>query len=525
MSEEALQYDVIVIGAGHNGLVSASYMAKAGKKVVVLDAAEAVGGAARTAEISPDYQVSLGAHLISCLPKQIERDLKLSKHGLIWATKDVVTVALDRGGKHIVIPAGRKSDIETLAAHSKRDGETWRRFDARLKNFVSILTPFLAGAVPETGLDFSGNSAMATVLRLEKLGPEDRRAFMRFVPASIASILDRSFEGDLLKGALALDATIGHHAGPNTPGSAFSFLYKKALESLGQGVGYPIGGLGALSEALAASAESAGARIRLDSPVIQIIAGAGRVSGVRLEDGTLFKAPIVMSSADPKTTCIDLLGARHFETPVAKHIGGIRMQGAAAKVNLALEGLPTFENFTDREYGGRMLIAPDMATVERSFTAAKRNELALDPVMEMLIPSYHDPRLAPMGHHVLSVTVPNVPYDVEGGWDARREEFVKRVIDTISQYAPDLSDKIIAGEILTPPEIEQQFGMKRGHWHQGDMSFDQLLAFRPAPSMAGYATPVEGLYLCGAGTHPGGGISGLPGKYAATAALAMEKTQ
>ena len=523
MSEDALQYDAIVIGAGHNGLVTAGYLARAGKKVVVLEAGSAIGGAARTAEISPDYQVSTGAHLISCLPRKIERDLKLAKHGLVWATRDVATVALDQSGKHVIIPSGGKRDITTLSAHATRDGDAWRRFDAQMKKFMSVLSPFLDGPVPETGPDLSGRVPVAAALRLEKLGPRDLRSFLRFMPSSIAHILDATFEGDLVKGALALDATLGHHSGPKTPGTAFSLLYKWALETLGQGTGYPAGGAGALSDALATSAESTGARIRLDSPVEKIIVEAGKVSGVRLEDGTVFKAPLVMSSADPKTTCLDLLGARHLEAPLAKHIGRIRSQGAAAKINLALEGLPTFENFTDREYGGRLLIAPDMATVERSFIAAKRNELTLDPVMEMVIPSYHDPRLAPMGHHVLSIVVPNVPYHVEGGWEARRDEFVKRVIDTIALYAPDVTNKIIAGEILTPPEIEEKFGLKGGHWHQGNMSFDQLLAFRPAPGMANYATPVEGLYLCGAGTHPGGGLTGLPGKYAAATALEREK--
>lgn len=523
MSEDALQYDAIVIGAGHNGLVTAGYLARAGKKVVILEAGSIIGGAARTAEISPDYQVSTGAHLVSSFSKRIEKDLKLAKHGLVWATRDVVTVALDRGGNHVTIPTGGKKDIATLRAHSTRDGDTWARFDAQMKKFVSVIAPLLGGPVPEMGQNLSRRVPAAAAFRLEKLGPRDLRAFLRFMPSSIAHILDRAFEGDLVKGALALDATLGHHSGPKTPGTAFSFLYKKALETLGEGTGYPAGGTGALSDALAASAESAGARLRLDSPVAKIIVDVGKVSGVKLRDGTVFSAPLVMSSADPKTTCLDLLGARYLEAPLAGHIGRIRMRGTSAKINLALEGLPTFENFSDREYGGRLLIAPDMATVERSFIAAKRNQLTLDPVMEMVIPSYHDPRLAPMGHHVLSIIVPNVPYNVEGGWDVRRDEFVKRVIDTIALYAPNISDKIIAGEILTPPEIEEKFGLQGGHWHQGDMSFDQLLAFRPAPGMANYATPVEGLYLCGAGTHPGGGLTGLPGKYAASTALSREK--
>ncbi len=523
MSEDALQYDAIVIGAGHNGLVAAGYLAKAGKSVVVLDGADFVGGAARTAEISPDYQVSTAAHLVSGFPRKIEKDLKLAKHGLTWATSDMATVALDRDGKHIVLSSDRKNSLASVAAHGGADGEAWAQFDGRLRKYVKLLKPLLEGAVPSVSKDAVAKEATKMALRLEKLGPADLRAFLQLVPSSVAALLDRYFDGDLIKGALSFEATLGAHAGPHTPGTAFSLVYKRAQEAIGQGLGYPVGGAGGLTEALATSAEASGVRIRLESPVTEILIEEGKAKGVRLEDGTIFEAPVVLSSADPKTTCLDLVGARHFEAPVATRLSRIKMKGATAKVNLALEGLPTFENFSDREYGGRLVIAPDMGTVERSFTAAKRGELALEPVMELVIPSYHDPRLAPMGHHVMSIIIPNVPFDVEGGWDAQKEPFVKRIIDTISEYAPDLSDKIIAGEVLTPPELEETFGWGGRGWHQGNMSFDQLLAFRPTPGLANHEAEVQGLYLCGVGTHPGGGLTGLPGKLSAEAALAAEK--
>ncbi|MCE7997426.1 MAG: NAD(P)/FAD-dependent oxidoreductase [Rhodobiaceae bacterium] len=523
LEQDALQYDAIVIGAGHNGLVAAGYLAKAGKNVVVLDSAEVVGGAAQTAEISPDYQVSTAAHLVSGFPRQIEKDLKLSKHGLAWATKDMATIALDRDGKHIVLSSDRKTDLATIAAHASHDGDAWKVFEGRVAKYVKLLKPLLDRGLPTASGERATRAATMLALRLEKMGPADLRAFLQLVPSSVAALLDRSFEGDLIKGALSLQATLGAHAGPNTPGTAFSLIYGRTQQAIGQGLGYPVGGTGALTEALASAAEALGARIRLESPVREIIVENGQTKGVRLADGTLFEAPIVLSSIDPKTTCLDLVGARHFETPAVNHVSRIKMKGATAKINLALEGLPTFENFSDREYGGRLLIAPDMGTVERSFTAAKRGELTLEPVMEVVIPSYHDPRLAPMGHHVMSVIVPNVPFEVEGGWEAQKEPFVKRVIDTIAEYAPDLGDKIIAGEVLTPPELDDRFGWGNRGWHQGNMSFDQLLAFRPAPGMANYEAGVSGLYLCGVGAHPGGGLTGLPGKLSAEAALVAEK--
>lgn len=519
MSDDALQYDAIVIGAGINGLVTAGYLAKAGKKVVVLEAASNIGAAAATDEISPDYQVSTAAHIVSTLPKKLERDLKLSKHGLAWATRDMETVAVSEKGKHIILPRGNKHDLAALTEIDKRDGKAWPDFEKQLKKYVALVAPLLNEAPLETGPEQSVKPALGMAYRLEKLGGEDLRAFLQMVPASIADHLDRIFENDLLKAALAFEATLGHFAGPNSPGTAYNFLYQRALESLGQGVGYPAGGTGALAEALASSAEAKGVRIRLDSPVKRIMVENGRATGVHLVEGTFFSAPLIFSSADPKTTCLNLIGAREFETGLARRIKRVRAKGCAAKVNLALEGLPTFENFTDRHYGGRLIMAPSMKAIERNFTAAKRGELALEPVMEAVIPSYHDPRLAPMGHHVMSVIVPHVPFEIEGGWETRREEFVKRVVDTIALYAPDIKHLIIAGEILTPPEIADKFGQAGAHWHQCDMSFDQLMMFRPAPGIANYALPVEGVYLCGAGTHPGGGLSGLPGKLAAETAL------
>ncbi|MEQ9518995.1 MAG: NAD(P)/FAD-dependent oxidoreductase [Parvibaculum sp.] len=525
MTDEALQYDAIVIGAGHNGLIAASYLAKAGRKTVLLDSSSYIGGAARTAEISPDYLVSTAAHLFSAFPRKIEKDLKLAKHGLIWAARDMPTVALDLQGRHITLTGKGKQDTSVMAKHEPRDAENWQDFSRRMSKFALFLSKYLGEALPDLGNDVSSYEGPLAALQLEKMGAKDLQSFLRFLPSSMSSVLDRYFEGKLLKGALALDAVIGHHAGPYSPGSAFSYIYKQGLAKLGQGLSYPVGGAGAFAEVLGEAAEALGVRIRVDSHVEQILVEDGKAVGVRLTDGTVFHAPVILSSVAPKATCLELVGARHFETDTVRHLSRIRSSGAAAKINLALEGLPTFENFTDTEYGGRLLIAPSVMAVERSFIAAKRNELPIDPVMEMVIPTYHDPRLAPMGHHVLSIMVPNVPYDVAGGWDERRDEFVKKVIDTIEMYAPDLTAKIIAGEMLTPPEIESKFVLSGGHWHHADMSFDQLLAFRPTPGMANYASSLDGLYFCGAGCHPGGGLTGLPGRLAAEAVLAQRKTR
>jgi phytoene dehydrogenase-like protein len=523
MMEHDLAYDAIVIGAGHNGLVAAAYLAEAGKRVLVLEAGNDVGGAAVTAEIAPDYMSSAGAHLLYAWPQRIEKDLKLAKHGFEMASRDMVTVALDKDGKHLVLPASSRADIARLKDRSPRDAEAYGPFMKRVQRYAGLLQPLLEKGlpVPGEGAKQAATDALSLIWRFEKMGEEDRQELGRFLPASMAQVLDRTFEDPLLKAALAMDATLGHHMGPKSPGSAYQYIYRLAQQNIAGGkMGYPAGGIGALPQALARLIGESEGRVRTNSQVRHILVSPdGKTEGVVLTDGTKFHAPVVLSSLDPRRTYLDLLGSAHLAPEQTRRLGSWRMQGACAKINLALEGLPIIEGLEEREYGGRWLIAPDMTAMERAFVAAKRNELAVDPIMEIVLPSYHDPRAAPPGHHTMSILLPHVPYELEGGWEARRDEFTKRVVDAVAVYAPDIKIKLIAGEILTPPEIERRFGAPGAGWHQGDMSLDQTLLFRPGYGLSHDEGPVEGLYLCGSGTHPGGGLTGEPGRLAAAHVL------
>jgi len=525
MIERDLSYDAIVIGAGHNGLVAAAYLVQAGKRVLVLEASGEIGGAAVTAEISPDYMSSAGAHLLYTWPKRIEKELKLAKHGFEMAVRDMVTVALDKDGNHIVLPAGGKADLARIRTRSQRDAEAYPYFMKRMQAYARLLEPLIEKGLPEPGTDSKALARMrAALCRFERMKEEDRQELGRFLVSSIAQVLDRLFEDPLLKGAIAMDAVLGSHMGPKSPGSAYRYIYRLAQQNVAGGqMGYPAGGLGGLPQALSRLIGEADARIRTHSSVKRLlVSGAGEINGVALEDGTEFLAPVVLSSLDPRTTCLDLLGTRHLAPQATRRLKGWQKRGSIAKINLALEGLPIIDGLTEREYGGRWLIAPDMQVMERAFVSAKRGKLAVEPVMELLLPSYHDPHLAPPGHHTMSILVPHTPFEVEGGWAKRHEEFTKRIVDTVADYAPDLKIKLIAGEILAPPELEQRFGAESGAWDQGDMSLDQTMFFRPG--MGVHDAPVKGLYLCGAGVHPGGGITGESGRLAAMEVLARERT-
>lgn len=520
-------YDAIVVGGGHNGLVAACYLARAGRKVALLEAGRTFGGAAVTEELSPGYMAPRCAHMLESWPRGIERDLKLARHGFEFAVRDMATVALDPYGRHLVLNGTTREDRQALRDWSEHDATAYPVLRKDISRYAALLAPLIADLPPDGGYEDTIRRRMTVRLGAgaERLGRARLRTLLQRLPASVGDMLDATLETDLLKGALAVEAVEGRVAGPRSPGTVFSLVYREAMRRLGGGrCGYPKGGVGGLTRALANAAEHFGVDLRLGTRVAEILVQDGAVSGVRLSDGRRFGAPVVLSTADPKQTFLDLVGARHFGAGLAARIGGIRMRGTTAKVNLALQGLPSIAGFTDREYGGRWLIAKDLRTVERAFVAFKQRDFAKDPVMELVLPSYHDPDLAPPGHHVMSVTVHYVPYDLAGGWNgAQHERLLQNVVDTIERYAPGFKELVVAGELLTPVDIERRFRLPQGDWAHGQMMPDQLMMFRPAPGLGHHRTPLRGLYFGGAGAHPGGGITGLPGKLAAHAALGAKQ--
>jgi phytoene dehydrogenase-like protein len=511
--------NAIIIGGGHNGLVCAAYLAKAGRKVTVLEAADQVGGAAATREFTPGFKASC-AHLLYLLDKDISKELNLESHGLRMAITGLNTIALAEDSNHITISA---NSVEGggLSAQDKAAYKEYRRF---MSKFAAVIGGIHNKIPPRITYDRKDLVSLGKLaLNIRMMGRDDMREFLRIAGINIYDILKENFDNPLLKGALSLDAVLGTNSGPRSNNSVFTALHRMSGNT-GESAGaasIPLGGMGAVTNALSAAARKFGAEIRTGSPVSSILLEDDKISGVQLASGEKISASVVISNADPKTTIMDLLGARHVEAGFAQKIGNIRMQGNAAKLHLALDGLPAFKGVSQEQLGERLVIAPTVEYVERAFNHSKYGEYSRLPVAEITIPSIHDSSLAPDGKHVLSAIIQYAPRNLGAGWSAGKEGFMDNVMELLSAYAPDIREKTSVAELLTPEDIENDFRIAGGHWHHGEMSLDQFLMLRPVPKSAQYKTPVDGLYFCSAGCHPGGGVMGSAGKNAAIVVLAQ----
>ncbi len=513
------KYGAIVIGGGHNGLVCAAFLARAGRSVLVVEAADELGGAARNAEIADGYTAPACAHILHLLHPRVRANLKLRRHGLRFAARRLPTVALDADGHHLTLSGHR-----IHGPVPEEDARAWRRLRKRLLRMAGALHPFLGRVPPRlAGGSWQDRVTLARLgLALRLLGKAKMRDFLRIVNMNAADLLDDELGDDRLKGALAFDAVLGTNFGPRSPGSVLSWLYRLAGEAKGGRVGLaiPAGGMGAVTESLAAAARDFGADIRTGAPVRRIVVEGDRAAAVELESGNVLRTHAVISSADPKTTFFDLVGPENLDTGFLRRVNSFRSKGLAAKLNLALDDLPDFTGLDRAALGGRLVIAPDIGHVERAFDHSKYGEYSAEPAIEITIPTLHDPSLAPDGGHVLSAVVQYAPRDLAGGWEAQHEAFADHVVAAIAHYAPGLRQTIVARQLLTPADIERDFRIAGGHWHHGDLAIDQMLMLRPVPGWAQYETPVPGLYLCGAGAHPGGGVMGAAGMNAAQRVLA-----
>lgn len=501
------RYDAILVGAGHNGLVCAALLAQAGKRVLVLEAAAQVGGAAVTREFAEEFSVSACAHLLYQLQPEVCRDLKISPP---LAAENIPTIALAEDAGHVRIAGAA---VEGVAAE---DARQYRRFHKRMTRFARLLRKLLVKPPPRLGTRSRRDLyALARLgLSVRSLGRDDMREFLRLIGMNIHDEVRERFASPLLRGAISLDAVLGTHLGPRSPNTVLTYLHRLAGNS-GR-VAVPRGGMGMVPAMLAQSARAAGADIRTGTPVRRIVVDNGRVTGVETEAGEVFHSYTVVSNADPKRTVMRLVGARHFETRFVKRIHHLRAQGNAAKVHLALDALPSIDGFSDRDYGARILVAGDEDHVERAFNPAKYGEYSSAPVIELAFPSVHDESLAPPGQHVMSAVVQYAPYALRGGWtEAARQGLFDVVIETLARYMPDLEQRVVASELLTPVDLEAEFHVTGGHWHHAELALDQFLFVRPVSGAAQYAMPLDGLFLCGAGTHPGGGVSGAAGRNAA----------
>ena len=512
----AVRYDSIVIGAGHNGLVCAAMLARAGRSVVVVESAAAVGGAACTREFAPGYKVSAGAHLLHMMPRSILSEFALESHGLQFAARAMPTTILTPGGAPRTLGEGL----------SAADAGQFKAYNERMSRFARALVPLFSRVAPRLGTDNWADKIALLKLgwSVRRLGRRDMRELLRIGGMNVHDLLEENFESEALKGALALDATLGANFGPRSPGTVLTLLYRLAAEAAagesGQTLAQPLGGMGALGEALAKAAVSSGAAIRTNSEVRRILVENDRAVGVELASGERIGARAVISSADPKTTFLRLLGAGHLDTGFVRRVHHLRANGLAAKLHIALKRAPLFAGASEAQVRGRLLLAPSLQYIEHAYNHSKYGEYSLKPAMEITVPTANDASLAPAGHHVVSIVAQYAPYALRGGWTAAaRQGFTDALLEQMEAVAPGLRESIVGAQLLTPRDLEADFGMHGGHWHHGDLAFDQFLMVRPVPGAAQHRTPLPGLYLCGAGCHPGGGVMGVAGRNAAAQVL------
>jgi phytoene dehydrogenase-like protein len=508
---------VIIIGGGHNGLVAAYYLAKAGLNPLVLERRETVGGCAVTEEIHPGFRCPAVAHSLGPFLPRLTSDLQLERHGLAMIQPAVRVFAPAADGRSICLYADADRTARELAAVSQHDGQAYPGFISSFAAIGKVLSPLMSRTPPSLSEPTKGDlwNLGKAGLKFRNLARKDAFRLLRWAPMAVADLAAEWFETELLRSIVAARGVFGAFAGPWSAGTSAALLFQSAFD--GNAIAPAIfvrGGMGSLTQALARAATAAGAEVRTASPVAAIRVQGNAATGVVLGNGEEIPASAVVSNADPKTTLLKLLDPADLDPEFRLKIGNYKSLGSAAKVNLALSRLPGFSGLRNgnEQLSGRIHIGPDIDYIEHAFDSAKYGEFSPRPYMDITIPSLTDPTLAPGGGHVMSIHVQYAPYKLRSGdWSERREEFGDAVIKTLSEYAPDLNRTIVARQVITPADLESRYGLGGGHILHGEPSLDQLFTFRPMLGWAQYRTPIKGLYLCGAGTHPGGGVTGAPG--------------
>ncbi|OLC53084.1 MAG: hypothetical protein AUH92_06555 [Acidobacteria bacterium 13_1_40CM_4_69_4] len=528
--------DVVVIGGGHNGLVTAGFLARAGLRVCVLERRDLVGGACVTEEIAPGFRASTAAYIASMMRPEVIRDLGLSQYGLRMTPCDPLLFVPSRSGRALFMyqdPRRTAAGIETI---SPRDARAYLEFDEEIKRLASYLEPFFMEPPPafEGGLASLRDLARLG-LRMRKLNAEDAGRLMLFLTASVTDLVDARFESAEVKNLIGCSNVLGAHNGPMTPCSASGLMFHSMSggDALSQGyMGHVHGGMGTISEALAGAARARGAVIRTGAEVAGILVEDGRAAGVVLSSGEEIRARAVASNADPKRTFLNMLEPRHLEGRFIEDIRRIKMAGPCAKINYALSEPPVLTQWpkTGRELSpaerSDFTVCHGVEYHERAWDEAKHGRAASQPYVDCVVPTHVDPTLAPPGRAVLTAFVQYAPYHLkDGDWSVEREELADRVTDAIDEVAPHFKESVLARDILSPVDLETRFGLTEGNIFHGDLNLGQLFLGRPVPGWARYRTPIRGLYLCGAGTHPGGGVTGAPGYNASQQILKDWKTK
>jgi phytoene dehydrogenase-like protein len=512
-------YDAVVIGAGVNGLTCAAYLAKAGRKTLVLERQPGIGGCAQTGEIAPGFRVPLLAHTAGPLRRDVIEDLRLASHGLDFIATDATIVGLGPDDRALVISEDRTKSAEHLRAWSARDAEAWPGFVASVAAIGRVIGTLYTSTAPP--IDDPGGRDLWSLLRtlraFRSLKKVDAYRLLRWGPMAAADLVSESFETERLRAAVAADGIFGAHLGPWSAGSGLLFLLRAGNEAVaGARTWIARGGPGAIASALERALTKAGGEVRTNTSVTRILVRDERARGVALADGTEIEARWVISAADPQHTLLTLCDPIDLAPEFLWRIRHYRAHGTVAKLNLAVSALPSFTGVDREAMTGRLRIAPDIDYLEHAFDHAKYGRYSSDPYVELTVPTLLDPGLAPQGAHVLSAYVQFAPYTLRGtDWDREREAFAQTAIKTIEQRAPGLRPLIVAQQLITPLDLERTYGLTGGHIFHGELALDQLLSMRPLLGWAGYQTPIRDLYLCGSGTHPGTGLTGGSGANAA----------
>jgi phytoene dehydrogenase-like protein len=518
-------YDVVVIGGGHNGLVNAAYLAKAGKKVLVLERRGVLGGAAVTEEIVPGFLFSECSYVVSLLRPEIIRELDLPRHGLEILPLDGTFTPMLNGDYLWRVNDHAKTQRE-IRRHSRLDAEAYDEFSKMMTPMCRFVKPMLSMIPPDpTTLNPKDLKQLHFMMqRFRELSSDERYTLIQLMTMSSADFLDQWFETDVLKATMSASGIIGTFLGIRSPGTAYVLLhhYMGEIDGAFRSWGFSRGGTGQISNAIGAAAREAGVEIRTNAPVSKILNKNGRVTGIALKSGEEIQCNVISSSVDPHLTFEVFMDEKDLPSDFLRSVRRYKFRGSSGKVNIALSGLPNFRALPGdgAHLRGAMSISPGMEYMERAYDDAKYGHYSQRPYIDMVIPSLTDPSVAPPGKHVMSCFVQYAPYKLaEGTWDDHREAFGNNVINTIAEHAPNIKDIIIEKQVLTPLDLEREFGLTQGNIFQGELSLEQLFFLRPVPGWAYYRTPIDNLYMCGSATHPGGGIMGANGRIASQVIL------
>ncbi len=513
--------DIVIIGGGHNGLVTAFYLAKAGFKPLVLERSAQVGGAAITDEFHPGFRCSTLAHAAGPIRPDVVRDMQLEKHGLKFITPEVSVTALSPDGRALSLYRDAQQSAQEIASFSQKDAVKYPQFQESLGKMGGVIAEALSTTPPNidhpSGSDLWG--MLKTGRALRNLGKKDMYRLLRWGPMAVADLAAEYFETELLRAVVAARGVFGTFLGPWSAGSSLVLLIRAAGDSHPAGSAcFAAGGMGALTQAMASAAKAAGTEIRTSSEVIEIRVKDGAATGVLLSNGEEIYAKAVISNADPKRTLLKLTDSTHLSPDFVQKLQHYRGNGTVAKVNLALSGLPSFtalKNGNGNALKGRIHIGHEIDYLERAFDSCKYGNFSPHPYLEATIPSLTDPTLAPEGKHVMSIYMQYAPYKLKGDWESQRKALGQTVVQTLAQYAPNLPEMILTHQIITPQDLEEVYGLTGGQIFHGELALDQFFTMRPLLDWARYRTPIQNLYLCGSGTHPGAGLTGGSGANAA----------